>query len=311
VHLRLPGAPPLPYGDVNDVWCVDFKGQFNVGDGVRCYPLTLTEGVSRYLLKCEGLAQPREAPVRTQLELAFREFGLPLRMRSDNGPPFATMSVGGVSSLAVWWVKLGIIPERIEVGHPEQNGRHERMHRTLKAETASPPAANMIEQQRAFDRFRHEYNDIRPHEALDQKPPAKHFTSSTRRYPATLKSPEYEDCAVRYVGGNGVVSFRGKNLRISDILAREPVGFVQVDTSRFEVRYGPMRLGIVDERDGELRFVSGRRDKKKNHTAVLDVENTDAATIGSVHDDDGPGLCEQPNRSVEPGLPVPVDEDLG
>ena len=159
-RLRVPANPnPLgPCEEPNDVWCVDFKGHFACGDGRRCHPLTVSDGASRYLIKCEALDEPKHEPVQMHFERAFREFGLPTRIRSDNGAPFATKAIGGLSKLSVWWVKLGILPERIEPGKPQQNGRHERMHRTLKEQTASPPHASMADQQRAFDRFRHDYN---------------------------------------------------------------------------------------------------------------------------------------------------------
>src|SRR5262249_53389444 len=159
-------------------------------DKTRCYPLTLSDQVTRYLLKCEGVDTPDEPHVRPHFDLAFREYGLPLRIRSDNGPPFATTGIGGLSALSVWWIKLGIVPERIEPGKPEQNGRHERMHKTLKAEVASPSAADLPSQQLAFDRFRHIYNDIRPHEALSQQTPSSRYTTSRRVMPASLSSPE-------------------------------------------------------------------------------------------------------------------------
>ena len=155
----------------NDVWSIDFKGWFRTGDGVRIDPLTLQDAASRYLLVCNGLPRPRGPHVRRVMERAFREYGLPAAIRSDNGPPFASVGLGSLSPLAIWWVKLGIVPERIEPGHPEQNGRLERLHRTLKAETASPPRATPRRQQRAFDTFRHTYNEDRPHEALGQQPP--------------------------------------------------------------------------------------------------------------------------------------------
>ena len=147
------------------------------------HPLTISDGASRYLIRCEGLEEPKHAPVQAHFERAFREFGLPARIRSDNGTPFATKAIGGLSKLSVWWVQLGILPERIEPGKPQQNGRHERMHRTLKEQTASPPQASMADQQRAFDRFRHDYNEQRPHEALGQTPPARHYEPSLRAMP--------------------------------------------------------------------------------------------------------------------------------
>ena len=186
-------APSVGYGPKlssfdapNSVWCGDFKGQFLVGRRY-CHPLTLSDGYSRFLLRCRGLKQTLHAPVQKVFDDAFREFGLPDVIRTDNGPPFASVTVGGLSRLAVWWIQLGIRPERIMPGHPEQNGRHERMHRTLKAETARPAASSFAAQQRAFDSFSHEYNHERPHEALGQVPPATLYRPSSDATHATSK----------------------------------------------------------------------------------------------------------------------------
>jgi transposase InsO family protein len=186
-RLRVPqSTQPLAHAAApNDVWCTDFKGHFALGDATRCHPLTITDAATRYLVKCEALVQPSHAPVREQFELAFHEFGVPRAIRSDNGPPFASKALGGLSELSVWWIQLGILPERIEPGQPQQNGRHERFHRTLKEQTASPP---MADQQRAFDRFRADYNDRRPHEALGQTPPAKHYEPSLRPMPQSQRT---------------------------------------------------------------------------------------------------------------------------
>ena len=184
-----------PFADAqrpNDVWSIDFKGWFRTDDGVRIDPLTAQDAMSRYLLVCDGLERPTGPEVKRVLDRAFREYGLPHVIRTDNGPPFAGVGLGSLTPLSTWWVKLGIVPERIEPGHPEQNGRLERLHRTLKAETATPPKANRRRQRRAFDRFRHSYNVERPHEALGQRPPSRLYTSSFRLYPARISSPEYE-----------------------------------------------------------------------------------------------------------------------
>jgi len=250
-----PCVEPLAVGSQpNDVWCIDFKGHFALGDKTRCYPLTVTDHASRYLLKCEALAEPTEAAVAVHFDRAFREFGLPDRIRSDNGPPFATKALGGLSSLSVQWIKLGILPERIEPGHPEQNGRHERMHRTLKAETASPPSASMTEQQRTFDRFRRIYNDERPHEALDQKPPMTRFDRSRRTMPSAPKSPEYPDTMqTRRLDPQGRISFRGHNrLTLTKLLANEPVGLDPIDEETWEIFYGPIAIAELRIRSKEV-----------------------------------------------------------
>jgi putative transposase len=256
-RLRVPPNPgPLqPCQQPNELWCVDFKGHFACGDGTRCHPLTISDGASRYLVKCEGLREPQERPVREHFERAFREFGLPSRIRSDNGPPFATKAIGGLSRLSVWWVQLGIVPERIEPGHPEQNGRHERMHRTLKEHTASPPQPTMADQQRVFDRFRHDYNEQRPHEALSQTPPARHYEPSLRSMPERLREPEYGgDFVVRRVKPGGQMSWNGHLLKIGTVLSSQPVGFMQVDDDEWDVFYGPLPIGSLLVRDNKPRI---------------------------------------------------------
>jgi putative transposase len=253
VRLRVPpSSNPLAHAELpNDVWCTDFKGDFALGDKTRCHPLTLTDAVARYLLKCEGLMHQTDVVVRPHFERAFREFGLPLRMRSDNGPPFASKAIGGLSRLSVWWIQLGITPERIEPGKPQQNGRHERMHLTLKQQTASPPEKTMADQQRAMDRFRHDYNDVRPHEALGQTPPGRHYEPSPRLMPDKPREPEYgADVEVRRVRPDGFVSWRGASLKLTPLLSAQPVAFKQIDQDEWELWYGPVLLGHVLLRDG-------------------------------------------------------------
>jgi len=172
--------------EANQVWAIDFKGWFRTGDGQRCDPLTLSDTHTRYLLRCQAVDQTGGKFIRPLLEASFREYGLPARILSDNGAPFASTGIGGLSRLSVWWLRLGIVPERIAPGHPEQNGRHERMHRTLKQETAQPPARSVRAQQQVFDRFREEYNQERPHEALAMATPASVYAPSLRRFPERL-----------------------------------------------------------------------------------------------------------------------------
>jgi transposase InsO family protein len=257
VRLRVPpSTAPLAHAhEPNDVWSTDFKGHFATGDGERCYPLTISDNASRFLIKCEALREPKEAPVRQQFELAFREFGLPVRMRSDNGPPFASKAIGGLSRLSIWWIQLGIVPERIEPGHPEQNGRHERMHKTLKEQTASPSQPTMPDQQRAFDRFRADYNDHRPHEALGQTPPRAHYEPSSRLMPDSPRPPQYRnDLVVRTVSTSGRFGWRGAHLLVTQLLAGQPVGLKQIDEDEWELFYGPVLLGYVLIRDGKPRL---------------------------------------------------------
>ena len=250
-RLRVPpSTDPLAHAHgANDVWCTDFKGHFPCGER-RCHPLTITDAASRFLIKCEGMAHEKDGPVREQFELAFHEFGIPVRIRSDNGGPFATKALGGLSRLSVWWIRLGIVPERIEPGQPQQNGRHERFHLTLKQQTASPPATTFADQQRAFDVFRADYNNARPHEALGMKTPASHYEPSWRPMPATPRSPEYDaGWIVRKVKSNGSFSWLGQAVLATPLLAGEPVGLRPIDEDEWELFYGPILLGYVLVRD--------------------------------------------------------------
>ena len=212
-------------GRPNDVWSIDYKGQFRMLDCKYCYPLTLTDNFSRYLLLCQGLLHPNHAETKHWLERAFQEYGLPLAIKSDNGTPFASVGVGGLSPLSVWLIKLWIRPERIEPAHPEQNGGHERMHLTLKEEATRPPKSNLKEQQKAFDLFREEFNTERPHEALGQKVPASIYIPSGRMLPKKVPEVEYESLmTVRQVRSNGCIKWKGGFVYVSKVLAGEPVG---------------------------------------------------------------------------------------
>ena len=241
------------YAAPNAIWCADFKGHFAVGDA-RCHPLTIMDGFSRYLLRCQALPRPLYALARTVFESAFREFGLPQTIRTDNGAPFSTLAAGGLSRLAVWWIRLGIRPERILPGRPDQNGRHERMHSTLKAETARPPRSSFRAQQRAFQTFRHEYNHERPHEALAYETPAAQYEPSPRAYPRQLPQPEYPaHFRVERAYPNGVISFRETQWYLTNCLAGELVGLEEVDENRWTVYFGPVELGVLDVRNAKAR----------------------------------------------------------
>ncbi len=246
-------SPFLAADGPNAVWCADFKGWFMTGDRQRCDPLTISDAMSRYLLRCQAVAQTDGEHVRPVFDAAFCEFGLPLAIRSDNGPPFASVGAGGLSRLAVWWIKLGVRPERIEPGKPTQNGRHERMHRTLKADAADPPAATLAEQQRRFDEFRAVYNHERPHEALDFETPAALYRASDRAYPCALREPDYpDDCAVRPVRSNGVIKWAGDLIFVSEALVGEPVAIEETEAGELRVRYADVELGFLDK-SGRLR----------------------------------------------------------
>ena len=252
VHASPSDSPLVTPKEANELWCTDFKGHFGLGDKSRCTPLTITDDASRYLLKCEGLLRTDTAPVKAQFELTFREFGLPLRMRSDNGPPFASVGPGGLSALSVWWIKLGITPERIEPGEPQQNGRHERMHRSLKLEVEV--RGSLLEQQPVLDRFRRDFNELRPHEALGLTPPARHYSASRRVFPETLIVPEYIDHEVRWTDTVGRVKFHGHVVPVGTCLAGEPIGFRQVGESKWEAFFGPASLGILDDKAAKPRL---------------------------------------------------------
>ena len=247
----------------NAVWCIDFKGWFRLGDGTRCDPLTLADASSRYLLRCQALAGIDGGHVWPLLEAAFREYGLPVVMRSDNGPPFASVAAGGLSPLAVKLVKAGVMPERIDPGQPQQNGRLERLHLTLKQETATPPAASLRAQARRFRDFRRIYNDIRPHEALSQTPPVEHYTASCRTYSGRLRAPDYPShWHVRQVRHAGEIKWKGGTIYISQSLSGEPVGLEEGEDGCFTLRFGAVTLGAIAP-DGTFQRPKRKRRRVK------------------------------------------------
>ena len=252
---RPPVDVPSPRGPItraNEVWTADFKGEFLTGDRRYCYPLTVRDGFSRFVLRCDALACHTLAVTRPRFERAFAEYGLPDRLRSDNGPPFGGPGLGRLSALAVWWIRLGIVPERIEPGHPEQNGSHEQFHAVLKAHTARPPAATATAQQRRFTRFCAEYNHERPHEALAQEVPATHYQPSPRALPRRVPPLAYPGHAeIRRVDQNGYVS-RRQPLFVSAALAREDVAFEEVDDGIWTVTFATVVLGRFDERQHRI-----------------------------------------------------------
>jgi putative transposase len=249
-----PNADTLRVYDApNSVWCADFKGHFPVG-GKRCNPLTISDGFSRFLIRCDGLKRPLHAFAQPVFESAFREFGLPDAIRTDNGAPFSTLAPGGLSRLAIWWIKLGIRPERIMPGRPDQNGRHERMHRTLKAEAAHPPRSNFKLQQKAFDKFQQEYNFVRPHESLAQQTPASAYKKSNRMFPKRLPEIDYPShFKVLKTYPNGVISFNHSQWITSSVLRDEWVGLEEVADGRWKVYFGPVPLGMLDFRLAKQR----------------------------------------------------------
>ncbi len=252
-------SPPssAPFGQcaaANDTWCIDFKGWFVTGDGGRCEPLTLSDAHSRYLLRCQAMARTDTDHVWPVLDAAFREFGLPLRLRSDNGPPFASCGAGGLSQLSVKVIKAGVVPERIAPGKPQQNGRLERLHLTLLQDTANPPARSLREQVRRLRRFQRLYNDERPHQALGNDTPAKHYAVSPRRFDGILREPNYgADHAIRRVRHNGEIRWQGNTVYISAALIGEPVGLIENDNGDWTISYGPIVLGIIAHGADRLR----------------------------------------------------------
>ena len=230
----------------NDTWCIDFKGWFLTGDGTRVDPLTLSDAHSRYLIRCQAVGRPDLAHVWPVIDAAFREYGLPRVMRSDNGPPFASLAVGGLSRLGVRLIKAGVRPERIAPGKPQQNVRHERMHLTLKQDTASPPARSLRDQMARFATFLESYNHDRPHEALGQTPPADHYRPSPRRFSGVLRAPEYPaEAKIRRVRSNGEIKWRGNKIFVSETLSGEPVGLFRSSEDTWRVKYGPIFLGTL------------------------------------------------------------------
>ena len=273
------GRPVPPFDQPNAIWTADFKGPFRTGNGVYCYPLTVQDGASRFLLGCRGLLAPTtraSLPIFMQL---FRRYGLPERIRTDNGQPFASNALGRLSTLSVWWVRLGIRPELIEPAHPEQNGRHERMHKTLKAATARPPQAHLAAQQRAFDRFRQRYNEERPHEALGDATPASCYAASPRPYRATLEPLVYPGhYERRLVSRNGGVRWRNRWVNASHLFAELEIGFEAIDDGLWNVYFGPVWLGRFHEEVGRIVDQLGRpmrrtgdNHKGRNDNQVLPI----------------------------------------
>lgn len=245
----------------NRVWCADFKGWFHTRDHDRIDPLTITDAHSRYLLRCQAVEKTDTARVQAVFEAAFRDYGLPERIRSDNRAPFASRAIAGLSRLSVWWMKLGIVPERIEAGHPEQNGRHERMHRTLKEETATPPALNRRAQQRSFDRFRREYNLVRPHEALALQTPAAVYTPSAREFPARVPEPEYGiSMLTRRVGHRGEFSWKHQDVFLTETLIGERVGLLAENDRFYIVHFAVFPIARFDSRKLQVLPLRERKD---------------------------------------------------
>jgi transposase InsO family protein len=233
----------------NDVWAADFKGEFRLRAGPYCYPLTVSDLCARFVLHLAGLASTASAPAHEQFRRCFECYGLPRVLRTDNGVPFgAPGALGGLSTLAVWWIRLGIRPERIDRGVPQQNGVHERMHRTLKAETTRPASASFAAQQRRFDAWRRTFNEQRPHEALGHRRPADVYTGSPRPFPRRLPGLEYPaHCDVRRVDSSGAISWRKTPIFLSEVLAGEYVSLDETAEGEWTIAFGPLALGTYSQ----------------------------------------------------------------
>lgn len=239
----------------NEIWGADFKGEFKLGNQRYCYPLTISDHYSRYLLCCEGLETTRHHGVKAGFWKTFAEYGLPDKIRIDNGSPFAGKGIGGYSKLSVWWLRLGIETERIEPGRPEQNGRHERFHLTLKQETTRPAAANLLQQQEKFDRFQDEYNTERPHEALQMNRPAEVYGKSKKTFPEELLPLEYPlHDLVRKVSDRGMITSFGREsaFHIGAAFSGENVGLRETEPGRWLITFMDLNLGYVDQKTKEF-----------------------------------------------------------
>jgi transposase InsO family protein len=259
-----PGKPTTVASAPNQLWCVDFKGEFKTLDGRYCYPLTVTDAFSRFLLCCRALFSTESKPTKALFFRLFRRHGLPERIKSDNGTPFASTALGRLSPLSVSWIQLGISPELIQPGKPYQNGQHERMHRVLKAETTRPPAADLAAQQRRFDRFRREYNEERPHEALDLETPSTRWAPSTRPMPKILEPVRYPaHYETRLVSTNGGIRWNSKWVAVSTTCAGHHVGLEAVDHEIWDVYFGPIKLGRLLEDKLRIEDDRGRTTRRR------------------------------------------------
>jgi len=288
-------APFASVREPNSVWCADFKGWGRTQDGERIDPLTLSDACSRYLLRCQAVEKTDTARVQAIFEAAFREYGLPEAIRTDNGAPFASRAIGGLSRLSVWLIKLGIVPERIQPAHPEQNGRHERMHLTLQQETMSPMAANRRAQQRRFDQFRNEYNQQRPHEALGMQTPASCYRTSPRCYPARVPGPEYPaHMQVRKVRDRGDIAWRGhRHVFLTETLIGEHVALEAIDERWYTIYFADVPLARFDSRSCTVHrlppaddfYIDGAKEGELPPSSALHPQNQGPKSVNYV-----PGL---------------------
>ena len=246
-------APLSHASEPNRVWSVDFKGDFLLGNQKRCYPLTVFDNYSRYLLDCKGLYSTRTAPVIAAFERLFYDYGLPDYLRSDNGSPFASTRIGGLSQFSLWLLKRGVMPERIRPGQPQENGRHGRFHRSLKAAVCKPPKGDLSAQQRAFNHYQFSYNNYRPHEALNDTPPAQHYTRSPRIYTGEEQEFHYPDhYVIRKVRSDGNMKWKQLPIYVANLLAGEYIGLEPIDDGCWMAYVSTLKLGILDERQKRI-----------------------------------------------------------
>lgn len=249
-----PGVAPIRTAAPNDLWTADFKGQFRTGNGRYCYPLTIADQHTRYLLSCYGLLSTETVLARPVFERTFRDYGLPRAIRTDNGVPFATSALHGLSHLNVWWMRLGIVHQRIHPGQPQENGAHERMHRTMKRRAIKPVQRTCAAQQQQFEAFRIEYNTERPHEALGQETPASRYVASVRPYPARLPVPEYpRHFLVKHVTDAGTFRFQQHLLYLANALVDQWIGLEETDDGVWSIYFNTVLLATLDERDFLIR----------------------------------------------------------
>jgi putative transposase len=259
-----PGTPTGPSLAPHDGWSAECTGHFNTGDGRYGYPLTVADGYRRFLLGCQALTSTRVAEAKPVFTRVCQAFGLPQRLRPDNGVPCATKTLGRLSQLSAWWVRLGSLPECIEPGKPQQNGRHACRPRTLKAETTRPPAPTRRAQQRTFDRCREEFHGQRPHEALDLWPPAACDEPSPRKRPTKPPPLEYPDrFAVRYVSANGGIRWNHQWVNVSHVCIGASVGLEELADGVWTVYFGPLKLGRLRARHLRIEAASGRLTRRR------------------------------------------------
>lgn len=259
VRRAHPGCPKTVATEPNEIWGIDYKGQFRTKDGRYCYPLTVSDLATRYLLGCDSHPTVSKELTKGYFELLFRTYGLPQRIRSDNGAPFASNALGRLSELSVWFIKLGIYPELIEPGKPQQNGIHERMHETLKAEATVPPAANLKAQQRRFDAFRLQFNEQRPHEAIGMKMPAELYKVSSRKLPKQIEPFDYPNHHfVRRVSRAGTIRMHANQFFLTTTLCEDYVGLEEVDDGVYEVYFCFYQIGRYDLRKNKVEDIVTR-----------------------------------------------------